>query len=125
MASVSGRSFAALIAVGVGAGTWATCGTEVGAAGIGVFVTGGGTRLDLPADESSSSLLILKGRLDITPFTVFTETASAPAISSSDAPVWRRLVTTIPTSDSDGDVLAFATYVFTTFTETASLSAMS
>ena len=115
-------------AVGVGAGTGATCGTAVGAvgaAGIGVFVTGGGTRLDLPADESSSSPLILKGRLDIRPSTVSPETASAPAISLSDAPVWRRLVTTIPTSDSDGDVLAFATYVFTTFTETASLSAMS
>ena len=34
-------------------------------------------------------------------------------------------MTTIPTSDSDADVLAFATYAFTTFTETASLSAMS
>jgi len=115
-------------AVGVGAGTGATCGTAVGAvgaAGIGVFVMGGGTGRDLPADESSSSSLILKGRLDITPFTVFTETASTPAISLSEAPVWRRLVTTIPTSDSDGDVLAFATYAFATFTETASLSAMS
>ena len=117
--------------VGVGAGTGATCGTAVGAvgavgaAGIGVFVMGGGTGRDLPANESFSSSLILKGRLDITPFTVFTETASTPAISLSEAPVWRRLVTTIPTSDSDGDVLAFATYAFATFTETASLSAMS
>ena len=34
-------------------------------------------------------------------------------------------MTTIPISDSDADVLAFATYAFTTFTETASLSAMS
>ena len=115
-------------AVGVGAGTGATCGTAVGAvgaAGIGVFVMGGGTGRGLPADESSSSSLILKGRLDITPFTVFTETASTPAISLSEEPAWRKLVTTISTSDSDGDVLAFATYAFTTFTETTSLSAMS
>ena len=81
--------------------------------------------MDLPADESFSSPLILKGRLNIRPSTVSSSTANAMAISSSDAPVWRRLVTTIPTSNSDGDVLAFATYAFATFTETASLSAMS
>jgi len=87
------RSFAALIAVGVGdtvgvgVGTGATCGTAVGAAGTGVFATGGGTGLDLPREESSSSPLILKGRLDIRPSTVSPETASVSAISSSEAPV--------------------------------------
>ena len=92
--------------------------------GTGVL-TGGVCGLDLPAEESSSSPLIRKGRLDIRPSTVSPETANAPAISSSEAPIWMRLVTTIPTSDSDADVLAFATYAFTNFTETAILSAIS
>ena len=91
LASVSVRSFAALIAVGVGdtvgVGTGATCGTAVGAAGTGVFATGGATGLDLPREESSSSPLILKGRLDIRPSTVSPDTASVSAISSSEAPV--------------------------------------
>ena len=93
LASVSVRSFAALIAVGVGdtvgvgVGTGATCGTAVGAAGTGVFATGGGTGFDLPPEESSSSPLILKGRLDIRPSTVSPDTASVSAISSSEAPV--------------------------------------
>ena len=59
MSSFFGSSFAALIAVGVGAavgvGTGATCGTAVGAAGTGVFATGGRTGLDLLPEESSSS----------------------------------------------------------------------
>ena len=93
VSSVLGSSFAALIAVGVGdtvgvgAGTGATCGTAVGAVGTGVFVTGGGTGFDLPPEESSSSPLILKGRLDIRPSTVSPDTASVSAISSSEAPV--------------------------------------
>ena len=144
MSSVFGSSFVALIAVGVGdtvgvgagtgatcgtavgaAGVGATCGTAVGAAGTGVFATGGGTGFDLPPEESSSSPLILKGRLDIRPSTVSPDTASVSAISSSEAPVCRRFVTTIPMSDSDADVLAFATYAFTTLAVTRSLSAMS
>ena len=71
----------------VGVGTGATCGTAVGAAGTGVFATGGGTGLDLPREESSSSPLILKGRLDIRPSTVSPDTASVSAISSFEAPV--------------------------------------